>query len=281
MRISRRNLFRAALASVPGGLGYAGLGEPNWLQVTQRKIRVAAKPLPAPVRIVQLSDFHLSEDVPLSLIARAIKLGIEQKPDIICFTGDFVTRWLSQETEYSKELRKLADAAPTFVSLGNHDGGLWAGRCHGYEATTDIIKFATASGLRVLHNESTVIRIGETNLRLSGLGDSWSGEFKPADVFGGIDAAAAHAHVLMSHNPDTKDDLKDFAWNLLLCGHTHGGQVSLPFLGGGLFAPVRDRRYISGLYNWEGHHIFITRGVGNIHGIRFNCRPEVAVLTLV
>jgi predicted MPP superfamily phosphohydrolase len=66
----------------------------------------------------------------------------------------------------------------------------------------------------------------------------------------------------------------------MLSGHTHGGQVELPFIGHGYFAPVRDHRFISGRYDWEGRQLFITRGVGSLRGIRFNCRPEVSLLTL-
>ena len=66
----------------------------------------------------------------------------------------------------------------------------------------------------------------------------------------------------------------------MLCGHTHGGQCDLMFLGTP-FAPVRDKRFVQGLHRWEDRWIHITRGVGNLHGMRFNCRPEVSLLTLV
>jgi predicted MPP superfamily phosphohydrolase len=67
---------------------------------------------------------------------------------------------------------------------------------------------------------------------------------------------------------------------LLLCGHTHGGQIRLPFVGTP-FAPVRDKRFVEGLHQWDGRWMYITRGVGNLHGVRFNCPPEVSLLTLV
>ncbi len=279
MRISRRRFFQAAVVAVPGGIGYAAFGEPHWLEVTHTKISAGKKPLPRPVRIVQLSDFHLSKEVPLSLISRAIRLGVEQKPDVICVTGDFITQHLKQEDDFAKELLRLAKAAPTFASLGNHDGGQWAGAIRGLATTKEIRDFAAGAGLRVLHNESIVLPVGGTQLRLTGLGDLWSGEFDPDSAFRNQDAAA-DVHVVMSHNPDSKDDLKNFNWDLMLCGHTHGGQIALPLIGGRIFAPVRDSRFISGRYDWAGRQIFVTRGIGNVYGIRFNCRPEVAVLTL-
>jgi predicted MPP superfamily phosphohydrolase len=66
----------------------------------------------------------------------------------------------------------------------------------------------------------------------------------------------------------------------MLCGHTHGGQVKLPFIGAPIVS-IRDRRFGEGLRQWEGRWIYVTRGVGNLHGIRFNCPPEVSLLTVV
>ena len=81
------------------------------------------------------------------------------------------------------------------------------------------------------------------------------------------------------HNPDGKDQIADHSWHLALCGHTHGGQLCLPWWGTP-FAPVRDHRYVAGLNRWRDRWIYTTRGVGNLHGVRFNCRPEVRLLTL-
>lgn len=84
---------------------------------------------------------------------------------------------------------------------------------------------------------------------------------------------------MLCHNPDAKDKLRASAWDLMLCGHTHGGQLRLPGIGRP-FAPVRDVRYVEGLRPWEGRLIHITRGIGNLHGLRFNCRPEINLLNL-
>jgi hypothetical protein len=85
--------------------------------------------------------------------------------------------------------------------------------------------------------------------------------------------------ILLAHNPDTKDVLGDRPWDLMLSGHTHGGQVVLPIVGE-RFVPVRDKRFIAGLKRWNGRQVYVTRGVGNIDGVRVNCRPEVSVLDL-
>ncbi len=87
------------------------------------------------------------------------------------------------------------------------------------------------------------------------------------------------SRIVLSHNPDSKELLRDYSWDLLLCGHTHGGQLSLPILGTP-FAPVHDHRYVYGLNQWNGRFIHTTKGIGNRHGVRFNCRPEVAILSV-
>ena len=86
--------------------------------------------------------------------------------------------------------------------------------------------------------------------------------------------------VLLSHNPDTKDLLMNDPWDLMLSGHTHGGQLSLPLFGEP-FAPIRDRRYVRDLHALGDRWLYITAGVGSLHTARFNCRPEVSLLTLV
>ena len=86
--------------------------------------------------------------------------------------------------------------------------------------------------------------------------------------------------VAMSHNPDTKELLAGYPWNLMLSGHTHGGQVIVPLYGPPI-VPVRDLRYLEGLKPWGERLIHVTRGVGNLMGVRFGCRPEVAILELV
>ncbi|MDX2181273.1 MAG: metallophosphoesterase [Bryobacteraceae bacterium] len=85
--------------------------------------------------------------------------------------------------------------------------------------------------------------------------------------------------ILLSHNPDSKALLAKFDWDLMLSGHTHGGQVVVPILGWNP-APVYDRRYLRGLYEWKARRIYISRGVGSGFPMRFNARPDVSILDL-
>ena len=117
----------------------------------------------------------------------------------------------------------------------------------------------------------------EQALRLAGVGDWWAREMEPTLAFADVPTDATT--ILLSHNPDTKAALAPFPWKLMLCGHTHGGQLDLPVIGTP-FAPVTDHRFVRGLHRWEGRWMHITKGVGSLHGMRFNCPPEVSVLTL-
>jgi predicted MPP superfamily phosphohydrolase len=102
----------------------------------------------------------------------------------------------------------------------------------------------------------------------------------PAAALGGRKRDRNNPLVLMSHNPDTKDALRSLPWDMMLSGHTHGGQLSLPLLGEP-FAPIVDKRYVRDLHRIEDRWLYITAGVGSLHTARFNCRPEISLLTLV
>ena len=258
---------------------YAFGVEPNWLERTFHRVKLPCKNLTTGVRILQLSDFHASHSVPLSLIERSVELGLEAKPDVICLTGDFITDANPFDAvEYSRILRRLSSAAPVFATLGNHDGGSWSAAVGGLDDSSVVRKLLRDSNASLLDNRSEVVRVRNQSVRFAGVGDLWSegvhGDLAFADV------RAEDPAILLAHNPDTKDVLADRPWDLMLSGHTHGGQVVLPFVGA-RFVPVRDKRFIAGLKQWNGRQIYVTRGVGNVRGVRVNCRPEVTVLDLV
>jgi predicted MPP superfamily phosphohydrolase len=258
---------------------YAFGVEPNWLERTAIRVKLPRKNLTSGVRILHLSDFHASGMVPFSLIENAVELGLQSKPDVICLTGDFVTDAAPfDEAEYARILRRLSSAAPVFATLGNHDGGCWAASVYGLNDSSRVRALLAAGKIPLLHNRSEVVRVRDQSIRFAGVGDLWSD-----GVDGDLAFADVPAHdpaILLAHNPDTKDVLANSPWDLMLSGHTHGGQVVLPLLGQ-RFVPVRDKRFIAGLKQWNGRQVYITRGVGNIDGVRVNCRPEVTVLDLV
>ena len=275
MMISRRQWVFGTAAGL--SLAYPVACEPFWLEVTHTPIRCGVK-LSQPVRLLHLADLHASFAVPMFEIDHAIELGLEQKPDLICVTGDFISNKNGFIPEHCVQaLRRLSAAAPTFAVLGNHDGGQWAVHHRGFKDHRLVEHMLSASGITLLHNKSLVVEVHQTELQLVGVGDLWSNEIDTTAAFTSVRRELPT--VLLSHNPDSKDVLYPYPWHLMLSGHTHGGQVLVPFKDP-CFAPVVDKRYVAGLGQWRDRQIYVTRGVGNLGGVRFLCRPEVSMLLL-
>jgi predicted MPP superfamily phosphohydrolase len=273
--ISRRAFLGGAAALGASTALYGAAVEPNWLRVTRTECPLPGLPAGQTIRVLHLSDLHASTVVPESLIERAIAAGMALQPDLICLTGDFVTRARGYDRRwYVETLRRLPQVAPAFAVLGNHDGGRWAWRRRGFRTSREVATLLEESGITVLSNRAVQLR--ETGLTLIGMADLWSGEM---DAHAAFRAAGAGPRLVLAHNPDTKDSLRAYPWSLMLSGHTHGGQVVWPFLGP-RFAPVRDKRYVRGLKAWGGRWIHVSPGVGNVYGVRLNCRPEVNLLLL-
>lgn len=234
----------------------------------------------APLRVLHLSDLHLSSVVPLSFIIESIELGLSEKPDLIALTGDFFTGPAYALSDYAKALRPLAAAAPTFACLGNHDGGSWSARHGGARVRTPVVELLEASGVTCLINDARVTQIRGRDIELIGVGDLWSGECQPENAFARAGRRTDALRFVLNHNPDAKDYIARFDWDVMLSGHTHGGQVRFPIIGAP-YAPVHDKRYLQGLYSWNKRWLNITSGVGNLHGVRFDCRPEVSLVEIV
>jgi len=278
-RHSRRRFLKGALAMSGTGVvtaSYMRFWEPGWLEINHHEVPLGDQG--EPLRLLHLSDLHASRVVSLEYLRHALEAGLEQNPDLICLTGDYITWKYHRYNEYARMMSLLSDAAPTFASLGNHDGGHWAGRRLGYPDADPVRDMLKQAGITLLHNSARGVKIKGRALNLVGLGDVWNREFEPEPAFSNTPEPGAPT-VVLSHNPDTKDQLTNYDWQLLLCGHTHGGQLYVPGLGAP-FAPVRDKRYVRGLHHWNERWLHITKGVGNLHGVRLNCRPEVSILTL-
>lgn len=275
-KFSRRHFLAVGAM---GGFSYMRFGEPNWLEVSRVTMRFPGGETRRPLTLLQLSDFHASDVVSLDFIERSIRLALDScEPDLICLTGDYITWKWEQWDAYSAILSALPAKAPTFACMGNHDGGQWAGSSKGYYGHELVDKMLESAGVRLLHNTSTTFEQEGWKLNIVGVGDWWADEMDADAAYQGVDRS--RPTVLLSHNPDTKTRLEAWPWELMLSGHTHGGQLSLPGIGTP-FAPIRDKRYVRGLHRWNDRWLYITKGVGNLHGMRFNCRPEVSVLTLV
>jgi predicted MPP superfamily phosphohydrolase len=291
--LSRRELLRLGGAGVAGGslgAGYVFRWEPENLEITRRRITLAPHATGDKViRAVQLSDLHASHCVPMPYLRRAVAEAIALKPDIFFLTGDYVTsKFFQGYAELSEILRPLTETAPTYAILGNHDGGSWAGLTYGHPDSLDVQKMLADAAITLLFNQARQIEVKGHRLFLVGLADSWNDDYLPLAAFNEVPAdikakppGERPPIILLSHNPDSKSDVGGYPWDLMLCGHTHGGQLVVPFLDLRPFLPIYDKRFSEGLHEWEGRQIYITRGVGNLHGARINCRPEISQLDLV
>ena len=279
-RLSRRKFLACAGAGGLGLAGYAGLVAPFRVGIGRHEFKTRLPDPDRPLKLLHLADFHASWHDSLGFIEEAVELGLQLKPDLVCITGDFITRQYTALDAYAKVLAKLSAAAPAFACLGNHDGGRWSSTRRGYETTQPVRHLLQKSQIELLHDRSTTIRLKGRIVKLTGLADVWAENLNLAAAFPPEEAGGAAARIVLSHNPDTKELLKLYPWDLLLCGHTHGGQVVLPFLGAP-WAPVRDKRFLAGMHSWDNRWIHITPGVGNAFGVRFNCPPEVSLITVI
>jgi predicted MPP superfamily phosphohydrolase len=251
-RISRRK-FLAGLASTPFlATGHAALLEPTWLKIKQ--IRLSERPRH---RFVQVTDIHHKGDRKyLEKVVRAINA---QKPDFVCFTGDLI-----EDAHFAPEaLRILCGVkAPLYGIPGNHD--YWA------DMDFDAAKEAFAgTGGKWLMDEDVTIREGE--LRLIGVCGNNAGSFS---------ARAGVKNILLSHYPNGVDLFHNTKFDLILAGHSHGGQVRLPWYGA-LVVPFGVGEYQLGMYQTHAGPLYVSAGIGYFFmNVRFCCRPEISVFEI-
>lgn len=274
-RLSRRQ-FLASLGGLSLATGAAGMGwwhETEHLEV--RRVALTIPGLQGSLRLAQLSDWHASLAVRETFLRRAIDRTLELLPDLICLTGDYTTHSIPQLVVVERLVRRLARHVPTFACLGNHDGTYVPPLLSLREATVSALR---RGGATVLYNEATTAQTVAGPLRLAGVGDYWSGFFDPR--------ATLPRHlpplptILLCHNPDASIAFSHLRWDLMLSGHSHGGQVNLPFARGA-FAPIHDPRFLGGLVEINpGRQVYVNRGLGNLWGVRLRARPEITLFHL-
>ena len=137
-----------------------------------------------------------------------------------------------------------------------------------------------AAGIAELYNSGTWLERAGARLRLAGVGDLWTDR---QDLDAALaDTRAQDASILLSHNPDYVEEISDSRVGLVVSGHTHGGQVVLPVVGAPRVPSEFGQKYLRGLVQGPQCRVFITRGLGTVTPpVRFCCRPEIALLTIV
>ena len=171
------------------------------------------------MKLLHISDLHLSKTFPIEQIEEALRKGFSESPDACFITGDFVTD-IPNETELEglgKLLSMFASKIPTYACLGNHDGGSWSS-AHGGLATSDEIKrMLGKQGFACLVNERISVRIKGIPLQIAGVGDFWSKECNPRlCLVHRSQNPPRDPVILMCHNPDAKEILKPYFGTLCL-----------------------------------------------------------------
>jgi predicted MPP superfamily phosphohydrolase len=261
----------AAAAGVLGA--YAFLVEPRWLQVTRTHIHARGlHPDLEGFRIALLTDMHAGAGTPLSVVRHACRLAMREKPDVIALTGDFAADDAPGFRRVLGALKCLAAPHGVYAVPGNHDHIVGIEKWHRDVAEHPVVEDLT--------NRAVVHEIGGARLCVAGVddysyGDPDLGVLPPPEE--------RDFTLLLAHDPDQAERARRAydAVDLIVSGHTHGGQVRLPFVGALKNPAEREDLYEEGLRRRPWTQVYTSRGVGTVHiPVRFLCRPEVAILVL-
>jgi len=278
--LSRRSFLKIALAStaITSAVGMSGVAYAHEVEPYNVEIKQVRLTLPRLARefhgyrVVQISDIHMGTWMTRDHLHSIVRLANAQEPDLIAVTGDFVTVnpveiWID---ELLPPLRELSARDGTLAILGNHDH--WTNP----QAVRAMIPVA---GMVDLNNAVYSLQRDEAVLHFAGVDDYWERKADLEAVLNQLpDEGAA---VLLAHEPDFADiSAASGRFDLQISGHSHGGQVILPFIGPPML-PTYGKKYPVGLYQVGDMIQYTNRGVGMVGPyVRFNCRPEITVFTL-
>lgn len=283
--MNRRKFIRITAKGVAGSLlagGFYSAVEAKCIETT--RISLSVPNLPAAFHgktIAFLSDIHHSFVVPRAYVDHAVSVANSLSPDIVILGGDYVTAgkrggWMDGTKYISpcfESLKKLEAKMGRYAVTGNHDTNVGL----------DAIKAGiAAAGIQNIGNTGVWLGEGAARLRLCGLADLRTD--KPDIKQALADSTNKDAVILVSHNPDAAErTVDDDRVGLMLCGHTHGGQIVFPLIGAPAVGFCSDygQKYRSGLVRGPKCQVFVTRGVGTLSpAFRLNCPPEVVLITL-
>ena len=282
---SRRDFLKLAGAFLleggvvlAGGLTYATQVEPAWVEVVRVSLRL--KRLPAAFsgfRFVQISDIHMGGWMNRERLEHVVELVLAEKPDMVAITGDYLHEGYGWDTEHEQALEDavaaleaLAGSTVPVSVMGNHDH--W----------TDVKKIQAklqGVGIHDISNNVLAISRAPASLYICGVDSVYDRHDDLDQTLSQLppDAPA----ILLCHEPDFADvSAATGRFDLQISGHSHGGQVIIPFRGP-IKTPKHGHKYPLGLYQVGEMLQYTNRGVGMLFPyVRFNCRPEITVFTL-
>jgi len=259
------------LVGVSAASAYATLIEPYNYLVSQTDIYLKNLPVRFEnYRITQLTDIHHSRILGIEEVRRVVQLAQQTKPDIFVLTGDYSTSYRRYIEPCAEALGSLSAPDGVWAVLGNHD------HYTDPELTTWALE---RQHITVLKNQNTNLKRGPDTLQLSGI-DDWTWNATDwTKAFAGLNKAVPT--ILLSHQPNVLEFEQTQKMSLILSGHTHGGQINLPWLGTPARFVTKDLRFAQGLFRHNDVQLYVSSGTGVIGlPIRFGVRPEIAVLRL-
>ena len=252
-RMTRREFLKLGAVALPTVFGVdARFVEPTALRIRQVKLNPAGK-----CRLVHFSDFHFKGNEEYA--AEVVRTINELAPEFVCFTGDLVERrrFAAPALSFIRQIK-----APVFGCPGNHEYSSGV-NFHDYENA-----FAATGGAWLADRNIVFER---WNLEIVGMGVVGLNIVPPLP---------ATRRLLLMHYPLMADRLADRRFDLILAGHSHGGQVRLP-LWGSIIVPHGVGRYDLGYYETTGGPLYVNPGIGTYRlPVRFNCRPELTLITI-
>ena len=272
--MNRRLFLKATMAAVGASPILAasyGLFEASWVKIDRQTLTLPR--LPASFEgttVAFLTDIHHGPFTNLDYVAAVARTTLALQPDLIILGGDYSLRDAKYIRPCFDVLSALKAPLGVFGVLGNHD--YW----HGLTQTREGMK---AAGVIELTNGGEWITRGSDRFRLGGVDDLWTGRVDVKAALGY--ATRDDACLLVSHNPDLAETLRDPRVGLMLSGHTHGGQVVFP-TGGAPWIPSRyGQKYLRGLVEGPETRVYVSRGLGTSGvPVRIGSRPEINLFTL-
>jgi len=274
----RRRVLHAA-GGVLMAAPFAAVGYGAFIQRTDFRVREVDIPLAGlppdldGLRILQLSDIHLSAFLSEAEFARAIDAALHLHPQLAVVTGDLISGHSDPLDACIRQLARLKADAGVFGCMGNHERYI---RGEAYTA-----RQSARVGIRFLRGQAQTLRFGNAVLNLAGL------DFEPqanrSRYLRGAERliVPGATNILLQHNPDVFPAAARQGYHLLLAGHTHGGQVTVEILDRSINPARFFTPYVYGLYRQGNAAAYVTRGIGTI-GIpaRIGAPPEISLLRL-
>jgi predicted MPP superfamily phosphohydrolase len=275
----RRDLLKAlagaAVVSPVAAVGFGTFVERTNFEV--RQCEIAIRDLPRQLegmRLVQLSDIHLGSFLSEKSLQRVIDQANELKPHLAFVTGDLISVEKDPLDECLRRLSLLRADLGTFGCLGNHE--VYA-KAEDYTAVQ-----GKRLGIEFLRNEARILNVHGASLNIAGV------DYQPFEQrrnylrnAGGAQPAPGAVNLLLSHNPDVFPAAAAKGYDLMLAGHTHGGQITFEILSPALNPARMLTPFVRGLYRDGDASAYVTRGIGTL-GVpaRLGARPEISLLTL-